>query len=199
MDPSSADSIIATLDGKKPSAVEHELIKELGKPDGKFEPVCFGFADPAGATGSSTRALDAAAAASRQSGASTGSSCAGDSRAMPCCRSYGSWPPSLARGCWPSSMGPTFNKTSLACPCPIRSTRSSRRRSARGTWWTLIKQMAPSSAVKEQIDEIAESIRDRGVDRSRERPARPPRAEDGRRISHRAARPRPTTIRWNRC
>ena len=44
----------AALDGKKPSAVDHEHIKELGKPDGKFEPVCFGFVDPTGAAGSST-------------------------------------------------------------------------------------------------------------------------------------------------
>ena len=53
----SADAIIAALDGKTPSAVEHELVKELAKREGKFEPVCFGFADPAVGTGSSSNGL----------------------------------------------------------------------------------------------------------------------------------------------
>jgi hypothetical protein len=43
--PISADAIIATLDGKSPSAVEHPLVKDLAQADGKFQPICFGFAE----------------------------------------------------------------------------------------------------------------------------------------------------------
>jgi hypothetical protein len=45
--PTSADAIIATLDGKSPSAVDHPLRTDLAKPDGTFQPVCVGFADVA--------------------------------------------------------------------------------------------------------------------------------------------------------
>jgi hypothetical protein len=42
-----ADKIIAALDGKAPSAVDHPLVLELKKPEGSFEPVCVGFVDVA--------------------------------------------------------------------------------------------------------------------------------------------------------
>jgi hypothetical protein len=43
----SADAMLAALDGKAPTAVEHTLVQELAKSDGKFQPVLFGFADAA--------------------------------------------------------------------------------------------------------------------------------------------------------
>ncbi len=44
---SSADGIIAALDGKTPSAVEHPLVQAISQPEGGFQPVCFAFADTA--------------------------------------------------------------------------------------------------------------------------------------------------------
>ena len=77
--------------------------------------------------------------------------------------------------------GPTFSKTSLL-PMPdqidsfIETSISSRH------LVDLIKQMAPSSVVKEQIDDIAESMRAGRFDGPRKRPARSPWAAD-RRVS----------------
>src|SRR5262249_3853600 len=41
--PTSADAIIACLDGKTSSALEHQQVQELAKPEGKFQPVCVAF------------------------------------------------------------------------------------------------------------------------------------------------------------
>ena len=46
--PPVADAIIAALDGKAPSAVDHPLVQELKKPEGTFEPVSVAFVDTAG-------------------------------------------------------------------------------------------------------------------------------------------------------
>ncbi len=46
MQPSNADTIIAVLDGKIPSAAEHANLKDLGKPEGSFIPLMTAFADP---------------------------------------------------------------------------------------------------------------------------------------------------------
>jgi hypothetical protein len=45
--PSSADPIVAALDGKTPTVVEHPLALTLSKPEGSFQPVCIAFADTA--------------------------------------------------------------------------------------------------------------------------------------------------------
>ncbi len=45
--PSGADAIIAALDGKTPSAVDHPVVVELKKPEGTFEPVGVAFFDMA--------------------------------------------------------------------------------------------------------------------------------------------------------
>jgi hypothetical protein len=42
-----ADRIVAALDGKVPSAVEHPVVQELQKPEGSFQPVCVAFVDVA--------------------------------------------------------------------------------------------------------------------------------------------------------
>jgi hypothetical protein len=44
--PAGADAIIAAIDGKAPTALEHPVIQELTKKEGTFEPVCIAFADP---------------------------------------------------------------------------------------------------------------------------------------------------------
>jgi hypothetical protein len=46
--PAATDAIIAALDGKTPSAVDHPVVQELKKPEGTFEPVAVGFVDTAG-------------------------------------------------------------------------------------------------------------------------------------------------------
>jgi hypothetical protein len=43
----SAEAIIASLDGKTPSAAEHPLVQALSKPEGEFQPVCVAFAETA--------------------------------------------------------------------------------------------------------------------------------------------------------
>ncbi len=53
--PSSADGIIAALDGKTPSAVEHPLVQAISQPEGGFQPVCFAFADTANCPAIPTR------------------------------------------------------------------------------------------------------------------------------------------------
>jgi hypothetical protein len=47
--PAGTDSVVAALDGKAPSAVEHTALKELFKPEAGFQPVCVAVADPASA------------------------------------------------------------------------------------------------------------------------------------------------------
>jgi hypothetical protein len=47
LSPSSAAGIIAAIDGKTPSAMEHPLVQELAKPEGKFQPICSAFAETA--------------------------------------------------------------------------------------------------------------------------------------------------------
>jgi len=42
-----AESTLATLDGKNPSALEHPIVQELSKPEGSFHPVSIAFADTA--------------------------------------------------------------------------------------------------------------------------------------------------------
>ncbi len=44
--PAGADAIIAAIDGKASTALEHPVIQELTKKEGTFEPVCVAFADP---------------------------------------------------------------------------------------------------------------------------------------------------------
>jgi hypothetical protein len=55
LSPSSTDAIIATLDGKSPSAVDHALVQELKKTEGTFEPVCIALAETALCPESSAR------------------------------------------------------------------------------------------------------------------------------------------------
>ncbi len=160
MNTGSADAIMATLDGKKPSAVEHERVKELAKVDGTFEPVCFGFVDPAGASGSASPLQSVLTSLKTEAGAerlelSWGFQ--GDAL-LSVVRLVAAKP---RKGMLALFDGPTFSKTSLL-PMPdqidsfLETSISSRH------LVELIKQMAPSSVVKEQIDDIAESLRTAG-------------------------------------
>jgi hypothetical protein len=160
MSPGSAEAIIATLDGKMPSAVEHEHIKELGKRDGTFEPVCFGFADPAGAPESSTELSSLLKGLKAKGGVDRLELRWGfeGEALLSVVRLVAAKP---RKGMLAMVDNPTFSKTSLL-PMPDQidsfiATSVSTRHLV-----DAIKQMAPSSAVKEQIDEIAESIRNAG-------------------------------------
>jgi len=53
--PTSADAVIAALEGKTPSAMDHPLIQAISKPEGGFQPVCFAFADTANCPAIPTR------------------------------------------------------------------------------------------------------------------------------------------------
>jgi hypothetical protein len=41
--PADVDAVLATLDGKAPSATEHPTVRELSKPEGDFDPACIAF------------------------------------------------------------------------------------------------------------------------------------------------------------
>jgi len=45
--PAGAETTLATLDGKNPSALDHPLVQELSKPEGTFHPVFIAFVDAA--------------------------------------------------------------------------------------------------------------------------------------------------------
>jgi hypothetical protein len=45
--PSAAESVLAALDGKIPSAADHTIVRELSKPESGFDPVCLAFVDVA--------------------------------------------------------------------------------------------------------------------------------------------------------
>jgi len=49
MQPSNSDAIIAALDGKAPSAVDHAILKELARPEGSFVPLMTAILDPTAA------------------------------------------------------------------------------------------------------------------------------------------------------
>jgi hypothetical protein len=160
MNPSSADAIIATLDGKKPSAVEHDQVKELGTLDGKFEPVCFGFAESAQIGESATQLSTLLKGLKTQGGVDRLELRWGfeGEALLSVVRLVAAKPRKGALAVFDSA---TFSKSSLL-PMPeqidsfLATSISSRH------LVDAIKQMAPSSAVKEQIDEIAESLHNAG-------------------------------------
>jgi hypothetical protein len=132
----------------------------LGKPDGKFEPVCFGFAESAGVGESSTQLSTLLKNLKTQGGADRLELRWGfeGEALLSVVRLVAAKPRKGALAIFDSA---TFSKTSLL-PMPekidsfIATSISSRH------LVDAIKQMAPSSAVKEQIDEIAESLRNAG-------------------------------------
>ena len=83
MSPASADAIIAALDGKAPSAIDHAGVQELAKPEGKFQPVLIAFADAANCPDIPDQCRGLATQVSTPRMASSGSISAGDSTAMP--------------------------------------------------------------------------------------------------------------------
>ena len=115
MDPSSADAIIATLDGKTPSAVEHE-IHQRACASRRRRSSRFASDSPTRpkAAGSSSSAGDVLASPQDRHGAPTASDLRwGFEARRAAVGRDGWWPPSRARGRWRFSMGPTFKKTSL--------------------------------------------------------------------------------------
>ena len=157
----SAEAIIATLDGKKPSAVEHERVKELAKADGTFEPVCFGFARPGRGLGKRKPELSACLTRLKAKWGVDRLELRwgfeGDAL-LSVVRLVAAKP---RKGPLATFDGPTFSKTTLL-PMPDQidsflATSISTRHlvdadQADGHW----------SAVKDQIDEIAESLKTAG-------------------------------------
>ena len=160
VNPGSAEAIIATLDGKNPSAVEHAHIKELGKSDGTFEPVCFGFADPAGAPESATELSTLLKDLKTKGGVDRLELRWGfeGEALLSVVRLVAAKP---RKGLLAVVDNPTFSKTSLL-PMPDQIDSFVATSISTRNLVDAIKQMAPSSALKEQIEEIAASIRNAG-------------------------------------
>ncbi len=156
LDPKSAEATIAVLDGKAPSAVDHALIKDLAKPEGKFEPVCFGFVDPAVATGSSSQLATRLQGIKANWGADRVDLQWGfeGEALLSMMKLVGAKP---RKGLLAAFDGPSFNKTSLLPPDQVNSFVETSINPKQ--FLDLIKQMAPSDEVKEQVDEIAKSVK----------------------------------------
>src|SRR5262249_42768345 len=65
---SSAELVIAALDGKLPSASEHPVVGELSKSEGTFQPICLAFADSANCPEAPNRVSALLRAASKEWG-----------------------------------------------------------------------------------------------------------------------------------
>ena len=155
--PSSADAIIAALDGKSPSANKHPQVQELAKPEGKFQPVCIAFAD----TANCPQMPDKSAALLRKLNAEWGIQRIDfrwgfDAEAlMAVTRLVAPKPRKPALALFD---GPAFDKTSLmSMPDGVDSFVE--LSISPSHLLETIKQIAPDGDVKEQIDEMAESIR----------------------------------------
>ena len=156
----SADAIIAALDGKAPAAVQHDLIKELSKPTGKFEPVCIGFVDPAAATGAPAPLATMLNSLKSEWGVDRlemrwgfeGDALLSETRLVAA---------RPRKGALALFDGATFNKTSLL-PMPDQIDSFFETSISPRQLVEVLKQMAPTETVKEQIESIAESIQTAG-------------------------------------
>jgi len=160
MYPTSADAIIAALDGKSPSAIEHPQVQGLAKPEGKFQPVCIAFAD----TANCPEMPDKSAALLRKLNSEWGIQRIDfrwgfDADAlMAVTRLLAPKPRKPALALFDE---PAFGKTSLmAMPDGVDSFVELSISPSHVL--ETIKQMAPDGEVKDQIDELAESIRSAG-------------------------------------
>jgi hypothetical protein len=155
--PTSADAIIAALDGKVPSAVDHPQVHQLAKPEGTFQPVCIAFAETANCPEMATkisanlRQLNAERGIQRidfQWGFDAEALMAVTRLVAPAPRKQG-----LA-----VFDGPGFNKGSLmGMPDGVGSFVELSINPSQLV--ETIKQMAPESGVSQEIEEMAESIR----------------------------------------
>ncbi len=160
LSPASADSIIAAIDGKTPSAREHDLVKELSKSDGKFEPVCIGFVDPSGATGSPSQISTALQSLKSDWGVDRlelrwgfeAAALVSDLRLVAA---------KPRKGALSIFDGATFDKTALL-PMPDQIDSFFETSISTLRLVEVLKEMAPSGAVADYIDEIAESIKKAG-------------------------------------
>ncbi|MFI5459946.1 MAG: hypothetical protein ACHRXM_31385 [Isosphaerales bacterium] len=155
--PTSADAIIAALDGKSQSAFEHPQVQQLAKPEGRFQPVCIAFADMANCP----EMPDKSTAFLRKLNTEWGIRQIDfrwgfDADAlMAVTRLVAPRPrkPGLAL-----FDGAAFEKTSLlAMPDGVESFIE--LSISPSQLLETVKQIAPDGDVKEQIDEMAESIR----------------------------------------
>jgi len=158
--PTSADAIIAALDGKSPSATEHPLVQELAKPEGKFQPVCIAFAETANCPEMATKTSAFLRKLNAERGIERVDFRWGfDAEAlMSVTRLVAPAPrkPALA-----VFNGPTFDKSSfMAMPDGVESFVALSISPSQLV--ETIKQIAPDSGVAQQIDEMAESIRSAG-------------------------------------
>jgi len=158
--PTSADAIIAALDGKSPSAFDHPQVQELSKIEGRFQPVCFAFAE----TANCPEMPDRSTALLRKLNAEWGIQRIDyrwgfDADAlMSVTRLVAPKPrkPGLAL-----FDGPTFDKTSLL-PMPDGVDSFVELSISPSLLLETIKNLAPEGAVKDQVDELTESIRTAG-------------------------------------
>ncbi len=161
LDAVNAEATIAVLDGKAPSAVDHPVVKELVMSQGKFEPVCFGFLDPAMGTGSSSdglvRLLHSLKTERGVDRVDLQWGFEGDAL-MSVMRLTTAKP---RKGLLAAVDGPTFNKASLL-PLPDQVKSFVATSVNPRHFVELIKQMAPSDEAKEQVEEVAKSVKGKG-------------------------------------
>lgn len=158
--PTSADSIIAAIDGKSPSTVEHPLVKDLAKPEGTFQPVLIGFADAANCPDAPTNLAKRLGGLKEEWGIERVDLRWGfDATAlMTVARLAAPKPrkPGLA-----VFDGKTFDRASLlAMPDGIESFVEVSVNPSQ--LLETIKKLAPEGAVQDQIEEISESIKGAG-------------------------------------
>jgi hypothetical protein len=158
--PTSADAIIATLDGKSPSAIDHPIVKELAKPDGKFEPVCIAFADAANCPEAPAKLAQRLGALKSEWGIDRVDARWGfDGTAlMTVARLSAPKPRKPALAIFD---GKTFEKASLL-PMPDGVESFVELSVNPSQLLETIKKLAPGDEVESQIEEITESIRAAG-------------------------------------
>jgi len=158
--PSSADAIIATLDGKSPSALDHPIVKDLTKPEGTFQPVCIGFADAANCPGAPANLAKRLGVLKQEWGIDRVDLRWGfDGTAlMTVARLAAPKPrkPGLAL-----FDGKTFEKASLL-PMPDGIESFVELSVSPSQLLETIKKLAPDGAVQDQIEEITEAIKGAG-------------------------------------
>jgi hypothetical protein len=160
LSPNAAAAITAAIDGKTPSAIEHPRVQELAKPEGKFQPICVAFAE----TGSCPENPAKFAVLLRRLSSEWGIERMdlrwgfdGDAL-MTVARLAAPKPrkPGLA-----IFDEPSFEKSSLL-PMPDGVDSFVELSTSFSGLLETIKLIAPEGAVREQIDEMAESIRSVG-------------------------------------
>ena len=159
--PAGADAIIAALDGKAPSAAELALTQELKKPEGTFEPVAVAFVDTAGCPDIKDNNLTSLLhGLSKDQGINRIDLRWGfDAEALMTVTRL------VAPKPWKTGLAffdqPTFEKASLM-PMPDSVTSFVELSISPSKLLDELEKIGPQGAIKDQIDELTETIKSAG-------------------------------------